>query len=58
LYKKITYKEKGQGYLELIDEYSHSKARICLDFGGSLEELTLNDIKVIEDMSPLAYENT
>ena len=42
----------------MFDEDSHSKARICLNQGGSLEELILNNLKVIEDMSPLAYGDT
>ncbi len=57
MYKKLTYKKKGLEYFELLDKQGHSSARICLNQGGNLEELIVNDIQVIETMSPLAYED-
>lgn len=44
--------------IELENANKSSFAKIQLNLGGSLQELTLNDKKVIEDLSPLSYSNT
>ena len=42
-----------------IKSISHGVyAKICLNDGGSLQELTLNDLPLIVDLAPLTYETT
>lgn len=44
--------------IELENANKSSYAKIHLNLGASLQELTLDNKKVIEDLSPLSYSNT
>ena len=52
---KIFHKED---YLELNSLKDKSKAKIHLNQGASMQELTLNNHELIKDMHPLTYDNT
>jgi len=45
-------------YLELNSLKDKSKAKIHLNQGASMQELTLNNHELIKDMHPLTYDNT
>ena len=56
---QITKKEKKSfEYLELYSACSKNKAKICLNNGGNLEELIVENCKIITDLSPLKYQQT
>ncbi|WP_346882078.1 aldose 1-epimerase [uncultured Algibacter sp.] len=44
--------------LEIKDSQNHIYGKIYLDQGASLQELTLNNQKIIQDMAPLTYDDT
>lgn len=50
--------KKHQDFLELYSSNKKSYAKIFLNRGASLEELTLNGHKLIKDMSPMPYSDT
>jgi len=60
LYKinDITNSENNQDYIEIEDLHNTSYAKIYLNQGASLQELTLNSHELIKDMHPLTYDNT
>ncbi|MEP5340647.1 MAG: aldose 1-epimerase [Algibacter sp.] len=45
-------------YLEISNSNKTSYAKIYLDAGASLQELTLNGHAIIQDLSPLSYSDT
>jgi len=52
---KIEHKKEGN-YLELSNSEINFRAKIFLDQGGSLQELTLNNIPVIKEFEPVSAE--
>lgn len=52
----IIYKRQSNIYLK--DVKNKSIAKICLDNGGGLQKLTLNNITIIDDLHPLKYDTT
>lgn len=46
------------GYIEIENAQSNVYAKIFLNLGASLQELTLNGHKIIKDLSPLSYDVT
>lgn len=49
---------KVQNYIEISNLDATSYAKIYLNTGGSLQELTLNNHAIIQDLSPLSYKDT
>jgi len=49
---------KKEHYLEIFSSNKNNYAKIHLDQGASLQELTLNKHTVIKNMSPLSYNKT
>ncbi|MDO3694176.1 aldose 1-epimerase [Wenyingzhuangia sp. chi5] len=58
MYKINKLQENGLNYIEIVGNDHISSAKICLDRGGALETLTLNNQPVIVDLHPLEYKNT
>lgn len=54
----IHNKEQELNYLTLESVDNNSNAKICLELGGSLQELKLNNNSIIKDLHPLTYETT
>jgi aldose 1-epimerase len=54
----ITNSENNHEDLEIFSSDKSSYAKIFLNQGASLQELTLNGQELIKDMSPMTYENT
>ncbi len=52
------HKDSKTNFITLEDASSRSFAKILLNFGGSLQELSLNNKEIIRDLSPLTYETT
>lgn len=53
----IKHNQKSN-YIEISNSDKTSYAKIYLDTGASLQELTLNSHAIIQDLSPLNYTNT
>lgn len=53
----ISNLENNQDYIEIEDLHKTSYAKIYLNQGSSLQELTLNNHELIKDMHPLTYDN-
>ena len=54
-----TIKHQKEGNSLIIEHNEKSIfGKIYLDAGASLQELTLNNHKIIQDLSPLSYSNT
>lgn len=49
---------KAQNNIEISNSNATSYAKIYLDSGASLQELTLNGHAIIQDLSPLSYSKT
>lgn len=58
MYKINKLQENGLNYIEIVGNENISSAKICLDRGGALETLTLNNQPVIVSLDPLEYKNT
>lgn len=54
----ISVKENHQDYLEISNTGKTSYAKIYLNQGASIQELTLCGHELIKDMSPMTYEDT
>lgn len=50
--------DSNEDYLEVINASRGSHAKIYLNSGASLQELTLKSHSIIKDMSPLTYRDT
>jgi aldose 1-epimerase len=56
--KHTNLSNKNLNYIEIEDIQKTYYAKIYLNLGGSLQELVLNNYRLIKDLSPLTYENT
>lgn len=56
--KHIEKEEKNQNYISIQNLKGNICAKICLDKGASLNELTLNNHHIIKNMYPLSYNST
>jgi aldose 1-epimerase len=56
--KHILDLKNNINYLEIEDSKKSSYAKIFLNFGGSLQELILNNHHIIKNLHPLTYNNT
>ncbi|HEY5689101.1 MAG TPA: aldose 1-epimerase [Yeosuana sp.] len=50
--------DRDSNHLEVKNSKSNIYAKICLNDGGSLQELVLNNHQIIKDLTPLTYNNT
>ncbi|MEN8765878.1 aldose 1-epimerase [Wenyingzhuangia sp.] len=58
MYKINKREQNGLSYIDIVAERNISAATICLNWGAALQMLTLESLPVIEDLHPLAYEDT
>lgn len=56
--KHVDIEEKNQNYISIQNLKGNICAKICLDKGACLSELTLNSNHIIKNMCPLAYNRT
>jgi len=50
--------DRDLNHLEVKNSKNNIYAKICLNDGGSLQELVLNNHQIIKDLSPLTYDDT
>lgn len=58
IFKHTNQSKQELKYIEIEDVQKTTYAKIYLNLGGSLQELTLNGQAIIKDLSPLTYNNT
>ena len=58
MYKIEHLQINNQKHIQLTSSNKNSYAIICLNKGGSLNELAISNKVVIEDLAPLQYSDT
>ena len=50
--------DRDLNHLEVENSINNIYAKLCLNDGGSLQELVLNNHEIIKDLAPLTYDDT
>jgi len=58
MYRILKFNTDKKNYIEILNSSKSSYSKIYLNQGASLQELILDNHHLIQDMSPLTYEDT